>query len=90
MSEYNYRSAVRKLIPQLQVLDDVPAEDEEPRYSSTMMEDWVLLKESIRDTSAITGGASDCLDLMGNLMSQSIHGFLFTYWFYTYFLLKTR
>ncbi|KAG7324371.1 hypothetical protein KOW79_012387 [Hemibagrus wyckioides] len=61
VSEYNYRSAVRKLIPQLQVLDDVPAEDEEPRYSSTMMEDWVLLKESIRDTS---GGASDCLDLM--------------------------
>ncbi|KAK3557914.1 hypothetical protein QTP86_003310 [Hemibagrus guttatus] len=40
------------------------AEDEEPRYSSAMMEDWVLLKESIRDTSAITDGVSDCLDLM--------------------------
>ncbi|KAK3526610.1 hypothetical protein QTP70_030751 [Hemibagrus guttatus] len=63
-SEYNYRCAVRKLIPQLQILDDVPAEDEEPRYSSAMMEDWVLLKESIRDTSAITDGVSDCLDLM--------------------------
>ncbi|GAA6093012.1 leucine-rich repeat-containing protein 56 [Tachysurus ichikawai] len=64
VTEYNYRSAVRKLIPHLQILDDVPAEDEEPRYSSTMMEELALLKKSIKDTSAITDGAGDCLDLM--------------------------
>ncbi|KAB5565531.1 hypothetical protein PHYPO_G00242670 [Pangasianodon hypophthalmus] len=63
VSEYNYRSAVRKLIPQLQVLDDTPAEEEEPRCSSAMIEDWALLKESIKDTTSITDIASDCLEL---------------------------
>lgn len=73
MSEYNYRSAVRKLIPQLQILDDAPAEDEEFRYSSTLKEDWALLRESIKDTNSIIDSGNDCLELMGNLMSQSIH-----------------
>lgn len=38
-----------------------------------MMEDWALLKESIKDTASITDSAKHCLELMGNLMSQSIH-----------------
>ncbi|XP_053497547.1 leucine-rich repeat-containing protein 56 isoform X1 [Ictalurus furcatus] len=64
VSEYNYRSAVRKLIPQLQVLDDAPAEEEEPRCSSSMMADWALLKDSIKDTTSITDSTDDCLELM--------------------------
>ncbi|KAI5626869.1 leucine-rich repeat-containing protein 56, partial [Silurus asotus] len=64
VSEYSYRSAVRKLIPQLQVLDDVPAEEEAPNCSSAMME-WALLKESIKDTPSFADGANDCLELMG-------------------------
>ncbi|KAF7702251.1 leucine-rich repeat-containing protein 56 isoform X1 [Silurus meridionalis] len=63
VSEYSYRSAVRKLIPQLQVLDDVPAEEEEPNCSSAMME-WALLKESIKDTPSLADRANDCLELM--------------------------
>ncbi|KAI4885031.1 hypothetical protein NFI96_017708 [Prochilodus magdalenae] len=61
--EYNYRSAVRKLIPQLHYLDDAPAENEELCHSNTMMEDWILLKESIKDSASITDSASDCLEL---------------------------
>ncbi|XP_076861838.1 leucine-rich repeat-containing protein 56 isoform X2 [Brachyhypopomus gauderio] len=60
---YNYRSAVRRLIPQLRFLDDVPAEEEEPVCSSTPMEDWVLLKESIKDNASIIESASGCLQL---------------------------
>ncbi|TSK45870.1 Leucine-rich repeat-containing protein 56 [Bagarius yarrelli] len=64
VSKYNYRSAVRNLIPQLQVLDDVPAEDEDPHHSIAMMEDWTLVKESIKDTTSIKDGANECLELM--------------------------
>lgn len=64
---------MRKLIPQLEVLDDAPAEEEEPRHSGAMMEDWVLLKECIKDTASITDSTSDCLDLVGNLVSQSMN-----------------
>lgn len=64
---------MRKLIPQLEVLDDAPAEEEEPRCSSTMTEDWALLKESIKDTTSILDSTSDCLGLMGNLMNHLIH-----------------
>lgn len=73
MSEYNYRSAVRKLIPQLEVLDDAPAEEEDPPHSNTMKEDWALLKECIKDTTSITDSANDYLGLMGNLVSQSMN-----------------
>lgn len=64
---------MRKLIPQLEILDDAPAEEEEPRCSIAMMEDWALVKESLKDTTSITDSAKHCLELMGNLMSQSIH-----------------
>ncbi|KAF5903335.1 leucine-rich repeat-containing protein 56 isoform X1 [Clarias magur] len=71
VSEYNYRSAVWKLIPQLQILDDAPAEDEESRCSSTLKEDWALLRESIKDTNSIIDSGSDCLELM-ELRSASV------------------
>ncbi|XP_053345628.1 leucine-rich repeat-containing protein 56 [Clarias gariepinus] len=74
VSEYNYRSAVRKLIPQLQILDDAPAEDEEFRYSSTLKEDWALLRESIKDTNSIIDSGNDCLELM-ELRSASVCDF---------------
>ncbi|XP_062857361.1 leucine-rich repeat-containing protein 56 isoform X2 [Trichomycterus rosablanca] len=68
--EYNYRSAVRKLIPQLQFLDDAPAEEEEHHCSSTRMEDWALLKESITDIAPITDTVDDCVELLGDSKKQ--------------------
>lgn len=63
---------MRKLIPQLEVLDDVPAEEEDAFQSKTMKEDWALLKECIKDSTSITDSANDCLELLGNLVSQSM------------------
>ncbi|XP_036431667.1 leucine-rich repeat-containing protein 56 [Colossoma macropomum] len=74
VSEYNYRSAVRKLIPQLHYLDDAPAENEELCCSSTTTEDWTLFKESIKDSASITDSASDCLELIEE-RAASVCGF---------------
>ncbi|XP_010881987.2 leucine-rich repeat-containing protein 56 isoform X1 [Esox lucius] len=46
---YCYRSAVRDLVPQLRYLDDLCAKEAGPSFSSTMGEDWALLRRSIKD-----------------------------------------
>ncbi|XP_053742147.1 leucine-rich repeat-containing protein 56 [Synchiropus splendidus] len=51
MGDYNYRAAVRELIPQLCYLDNVRVGDEVQGSSSTMGEDWVVLRDSIRGSS---------------------------------------
>lgn len=68
--KYNYRSAVRKLIPQLEFLDDAPAEEEEHRCSSTTMDDWSLLKESIKDIPLEADPVNDCIELLGDLIKS--------------------
>ncbi|XP_050955843.1 leucine-rich repeat-containing protein 56 isoform X2 [Labeo rohita] len=55
VSDYSYRSAVRDLIPQLILLDDVPAEEDEPQCFRTSPEDWTVLRESIKDASVSDG-----------------------------------
>ncbi|XP_026872155.2 leucine-rich repeat-containing protein 56 isoform X2 [Electrophorus electricus] len=60
---YNYRSVVRKLVPQLRYLDDVPTEEEEPCCSSAMTQDWALLKYSIKDNPSIIESTSNCLEV---------------------------
>ncbi|XP_066523627.1 leucine-rich repeat-containing protein 56 [Hoplias malabaricus] len=74
VSEYNYRSAVRKLIPQLLYLDDATTEEEELRCSIATMEDWTLLKETIKNSASITGSPSDCLELIEERVA-SVCGF---------------
>ncbi|XP_039519092.1 leucine-rich repeat-containing protein 56 isoform X1 [Pimephales promelas] len=49
--DYNYRSAVCEMIPQLSFLDDVPAEEDKPQCCRTSQQDWTHLKESIKDGS---------------------------------------
>ncbi|XP_067292557.1 leucine-rich repeat-containing protein 56 isoform X2 [Pseudorasbora parva] len=49
--DYNYRSAVHKMIPQLSFLDDIHAEEAKPQSCRTSMQDWTLLKESFKDCS---------------------------------------
>ncbi|KAG5839038.1 hypothetical protein ANANG_G00200680 [Anguilla anguilla] len=48
---YRYRTAVRELIPQLRYLDNVPAGDTEPCCDSATAEDWVRLRESLKDSA---------------------------------------
>ncbi|XP_051548118.1 leucine-rich repeat-containing protein 56-like [Myxocyprinus asiaticus] len=49
--DYSYRSAVCEFIPQLRYLDDIPADKDKPQSCRTPLEDWTLLKESIKDCS---------------------------------------
>ncbi|XP_023697969.2 leucine-rich repeat-containing protein 56 [Paramormyrops kingsleyae] len=56
---YCYRSAVRDLVPQLRYLDDIPAEDTEPRYGTASLEDWDVIKESIKERLSDSLGPSE-------------------------------
>ncbi|XP_027387513.1 leucine-rich repeat-containing protein 56 isoform X3 [Bos indicus] len=46
---YNYRAEVRKLIPQLQVLDELPAAHTGLPASQKLDQDWLLVKEAIKE-----------------------------------------
>ncbi|XP_031798388.1 leucine-rich repeat-containing protein 56 isoform X2 [Sarcophilus harrisii] len=50
--DYNYRAEVKKLIPHLQFLDDVPAAQTSPQAAREISEDWLIVKESIKESSA--------------------------------------
>lgn len=65
VSGYSFRSAVRELIPQLIFLDDVPAEEDKPQRFRASLQDWTLLRDSIRDASV-----SDGLELAGKDTQQ--------------------
>ncbi|XP_074086810.1 leucine-rich repeat-containing protein 56 isoform X2 [Macrotis lagotis] len=47
--DYNYRTEVKKLIPHLQVLDDVPAGQTSLQSTRKLNKDWLIVKESIKD-----------------------------------------
>ncbi|XP_035013057.1 leucine-rich repeat-containing protein 56 [Hippoglossus stenolepis] len=58
-SDYRYRAAVRELVPQLHYLDNVRVEDDGLSCSSTMGEDWAVLRNSIRDCSPSQSATED-------------------------------
>ncbi|KAK5867658.1 hypothetical protein PBY51_012127 [Eleginops maclovinus] len=59
MADYSYRAAVRELIPQLRYLDDARVEEDGLSCSSTMGEDWAILRNSIRDCNPSRAAADD-------------------------------
>ncbi|MBV96816.1 Leucine-rich repeat-containing protein 56, partial [Eschrichtius robustus] len=50
---YNYRAEVRKLIPQLQVLDELPATHTRLPTSRKLDHDWLMVKEAIKEGSVL-------------------------------------
>ncbi|XP_045437015.1 leucine-rich repeat-containing protein 56 isoform X2 [Pipistrellus kuhlii] len=46
---YNYRAQVRKLVPQLQVLDEMPTAQTGPPAARKLDQDWLLVKEAIKE-----------------------------------------
>ncbi|XP_061263541.1 leucine-rich repeat-containing protein 56 isoform X2 [Bos javanicus] len=46
---YNYKAEVRKLIPQLRVLDELPAAHTGLPASQKLDQDWLLVKEAIKE-----------------------------------------
>ncbi|XP_036077078.1 leucine-rich repeat-containing protein 56 isoform X2 [Rousettus aegyptiacus] len=58
---YNYRAEVRKLIPHLQVLDEVPATHTGLPASRRLNQDWLMVKEAIKE-GRVLGGLLPGLD----------------------------
>ncbi|XP_054476744.1 leucine-rich repeat-containing protein 56 [Anoplopoma fimbria] len=58
-ADYSYRAAVRELVPQLRYLDDLRVEDDGLSSSSTMGEDWAILRNSIRDCNSSQAAIED-------------------------------
>ncbi|KAM4733377.1 leucine-rich repeat-containing protein 56 [Anableps anableps] len=50
--DYNYRAAVRELVPQLRYLDDVKVEEDIVTCCSTMEEDWDILRISVQESNS--------------------------------------
>ncbi|XP_043825970.1 LOW QUALITY PROTEIN: leucine-rich repeat-containing protein 56 [Dromiciops gliroides] len=49
--DYNYRAEVKKLIPHLQFLDDLPAGQTSLQVTRKLSKDWLIVKESIKEAS---------------------------------------
>nr|XP_060463609.1 leucine-rich repeat-containing protein 56 isoform X7 [Panthera onca] len=52
---YNYRAEVRKLVPQLRVLDEVPATHTAVPAPRELRQDWLMVKEAIKEGSVSEG-----------------------------------
>ncbi|KAM5248537.1 leucine-rich repeat-containing protein 56 [Ctenodactylus gundi] len=50
---YNYRAEVRKLIPQLRVLDEVPTMCTDLPASLKLNQDWLMVKDAIKEGSML-------------------------------------
>ncbi|XP_069326773.1 leucine-rich repeat-containing protein 56 [Eulemur rufifrons] len=57
--DYDYRAEVKKLVPQLQVLDEVPATRPGRPATLTLTQDWLVVKEAIQKGSVLPW--LDCL-----------------------------
>lgn len=68
--DYNYRAEVKKLIPHLEYLDEIPARQTAVLPSKKMHEDWLIIKESIKE-----GGLAGDISWLG--MSSFLSGFIF-------------
>lgn len=50
---YNYRAEVKKLIPQLHILDEVPTTCTSAPAPQTLSQDWLMVKEAIKEGSVL-------------------------------------
>uniref|UniRef100_H9H6H2 Leucine rich repeat containing 56 n=1 Tax=Monodelphis domestica TaxID=13616 RepID=H9H6H2_MONDO len=55
--DYNYRAEVKKLIPHLQFLDEVPANQTSLQVSRKLDKDWLIVKESIKESNVVQNGS---------------------------------
>ncbi|XP_077315188.1 leucine-rich repeat-containing protein 56 isoform X3 [Lithobates pipiens] len=49
-ADYNYRGVIKKIIPQLQYLDDAPTDQINPTTPHTPSEDWLMVKDLIKES----------------------------------------
>ncbi|XP_029895650.1 leucine-rich repeat-containing protein 56 isoform X2 [Aquila chrysaetos chrysaetos] len=68
--DYNYRAEVKKLIPHLEYLDEIPARQTALLPSKKMHEDWLIIKESIKE-GGLAGDISWLDPYLGAIARQS-------------------
>ncbi|KAM9278142.1 leucine-rich repeat-containing protein 56 [Morus bassanus] len=68
--DYNYRAEVKKLIPHLEYLDEIPASQTALLPSKKMHEDWLIIKESIKE-GGLAGDISRLDPYLGAVARQS-------------------
>ncbi|XP_064308486.1 leucine-rich repeat-containing protein 56 [Phalacrocorax carbo] len=68
--DYNYRAEVKKLIPHLEYLDEIPASQTTLLPSKKMHEDWLIIKESIKK-GGLAGDISWLDPYLGAVSRQS-------------------
>ncbi|XP_026636917.1 leucine-rich repeat-containing protein 56 [Microtus ochrogaster] len=51
--DYNYRAEVKKLIPQLHILDEIPTTCTNLPASQKLNQDWLMVKEAIKEGSVL-------------------------------------
>nr|DBA17288.1 TPA: hypothetical protein GDO54_002761 [Pyxicephalus adspersus] len=49
-ADYNYQALIKKIIPQLQYLDDAPVDQINPTTSRTPLEDWLIVQDLIKES----------------------------------------
>ncbi|KAM6408290.1 leucine-rich repeat-containing protein 56 [Rhynochetos jubatus] len=68
--EYNYRAQVKKLIPHLEYLDEIPASQTALLPPQKMHEDWLIIKEPTKD-GGVAGDISWLGPYLGEVARQS-------------------
>nr|XP_048314345.1 leucine-rich repeat-containing protein 56 isoform X3 [Myodes glareolus] len=53
LQDYNYRAEVKKLIPQLHILDEIPTTCTNLPASQKLNQDWLMVKEAIKEGSVL-------------------------------------
>ncbi|XP_062973152.1 leucine-rich repeat-containing protein 56 isoform X2 [Elgaria multicarinata webbii] len=59
---YNYRAEVKKLIPHLKCLDEIPADQTALPFPCKMNKDWLIVKDSIKEGSLVEEALGSGLD----------------------------
>uniref|UniRef100_A0A8C4RGD1 Leucine rich repeat containing 56 n=1 Tax=Erpetoichthys calabaricus TaxID=27687 RepID=A0A8C4RGD1_ERPCA len=69
---YNYRATVKDLIPQLSVLDDLPADDITPSACRQANEDWKTIKDLIKDSSLLEDDVTSGKNILFMFLASKI------------------
>ncbi|XP_007427327.2 leucine-rich repeat-containing protein 56 [Python bivittatus] len=72
--DYNYRAEVKKLIPHLKCLDEIPANQTVIPFPCKMNKDWLIVKESIKEGSLIeeASGSDSQLGLLTRRLGSAL------------------
>lgn len=75
---YDYRRTVRRMLPKLKLLDDVPLQDADlqpMRCASVFDDDWKLIDDLVREGMVLTENKIDDMPGKGIILAYFMHSF---------------